>query len=99
MRLKPPADRPTQPLLTRHAEKDLLSLPDDVRQRVKADLLRLAGAQIPFSQLKKLRGFTPPIWQLTSGRFRVIYRREEERLLILRVVAKPDQKDLFRSPR
>lgn len=97
--MKPAADRSSQLVLTRHAEKDLLSLPDDVRQRVKADLLRLAGTQIPFSQLKKLRGFTPPIWQLTSGRFRVIYRRADERLLILRVVAKPDQKDLFRSLR
>lgn len=71
----------------------------DSRHRVKADILRLAGGQIPYSQLKKLRSFAPPVWQLTSGRFRILYRRESERLLILRVVAKPNQRDLFRSLR
>ena len=97
--MKEAADPPRSLLLTQHAEKDLLSLETAVRQQIKADILRLARNQISFQQLKKLRGFTPPIWQLTSGRFRVIYRREKERLLILRVVAKPDQKDLFRSLR
>ena len=97
--MKEAADPPRQLFLTRHAEEDLLSLETAVRQRIKADILRLAQNQIPFQQLKKLRGFMPPIWQVTSGRFRVMYRREEERLLILRVVAKPDQKDLLRSLR
>ena len=93
------ANPPRQLLLTRHAEEDLLSLESTVRQRIKADILRLAQNQISFQQLKKLRGFTPPIWQLTSGRFPIVYRREENRLLILRIVAKPDQKGLFRSLR
>lgn len=93
------AEPPRRLLLTQRAEKDLLSLETAVRQRIKADILRLAQNQIPFQQLKKVHGFAPPIWQLTSGRFRVIYRRETEQLLILRVVAKPDQKDLFRSLR
>ena len=97
--MKPAADRQLQLLLARHAEKDLLSIPAEIRQRIKSDILRLADGQIPFAQLKKLHGFTPPIWQLTSGRFRVIYRREQEQLLILRIVAKPDQRDLFRSLR
>jgi len=90
------AAQPLELLLTRNAEKDLLGIPVEVRQRIKTDILRLAHGQIPFAQLKKLRSFTPPIWQLRSGRFRVLYRREGERLLILRVVAKPDQRDLFR---
>ncbi len=91
--------RPLELLLTPHAEADLLRLSTDLRQRLKEDVLRLTQAPIPFRQLKKLRSFNPPIWQLTSGRFRILYRREEGRLLILRVVAKPDQKDLFRSLR
>ena len=90
---------PPELLLTRHAESDLLRIEPAPRQRVKADILRLARREIPFSQLKKLRSFTPPVWQLTSGNFRILYRREAEHLLILRVVAKPDQKDLFRSLR
>jgi mRNA-degrading endonuclease RelE of RelBE toxin-antitoxin system len=91
--------RPLELQLTRHAEADLLRIPADFRQRIKADILRLAQGQIPFAQLKKLRSFTPPIWQLTSGRFRIFYRREGEQLLILRVVAKPDPQDLLRSLR
>lgn len=91
--------RPLELSLTRRAEADLLGMEGEVRQRVKSDIVRLAHGQIPFGQLKKLRSFTPPIWQLTSGRFRILYRREGEHLLILRVVAKPDQRDLFRSLR
>lgn len=91
--------RPLELLLARHAEQDLLGLEADVRGRLKNDILRLASGQIPHGQTKKLRSFHPPIWQLTSGRFRILYRREGERLLILRVVSKPDQRDLFRSLR
>lgn len=93
------AGRPPKLLLTRRAEADLLRLDKSVRERLKVDILRLAGGQIPFAQLKKLRSFSPPIWQLTSGRFRILYRREQDLLLILRVASKPDQRDLFRSLR
>lgn len=91
--------RPLELLLTGHAETDLLRIDGPSRQRLKADILRLARREIPFAQLKKLRSFKPPVWQLTSGRFRVLYRREAEGLLILRVAAKSEQKDLFRSLR
>lgn len=93
------AARPLELLLTRHAETDLLGIAADFRQRVKTDIHRLAQGQIPFAQLKKLRGFTPALWQLTSGRFRILYRRQENQLLVLRVVAKTEQRDLFRSLR
>lgn len=89
--------RPLELLLTRHAEADLLRIEYTLRQRIKADILRLAQGQIPLGQSKKLRSFIPPLWQLTSGRFRIMYRREAERLSILRVVSKPEQRDLFRS--
>jgi len=88
--------RPLKLLLTRHAEKDLLHLAEEFRHRIKADILRLARGEIPYAQLKKLRSFKPPTSQMTSGRFRILYRRESELLLILRVVSKPDQRDLFR---
>lgn len=91
--------RPLDLILARHAEADLLRIEEAPRQRVKADVLRLAKGQIPLGQSKKLRSFTPPLWQLTSGRFRIMYRREAEQLLILRVVTKPEQRDLFRSLR
>lgn len=88
---------PLQIRLTAHAEHDLLRIPDELRRRVKHDILALARGAIPFTQLKKLQGFTPPVWQLTSGRFRVLYRREGEVLWLLRVVAKSAQRDAFRS--
>ena len=91
--------RPLELHLTAHAERDLLRIPHEPRQGIKADLLALAKGQIPFAQLKKLKGFTPSVWQLTSGRFRVVYRREAETLLILRVVPKPAQRNAFRSLR
>ena len=91
--------RPLELSLTRRAEADLLGLESDIRRRLKSDILRLAHRQIPFQQLKKLRSFARPVWQLTSGRFRILYRREGGQLLILRVVSKPDQRDLFRSLR
>ena len=93
------AIRPLELLLTRRAEEDLFRVPSDQRQRIKEDILRLAQGRVPYAQTKKLRGFTPPIWQMTSGRFRVLYRRQGEKLLILRAVCKPDQRDLFRSLR
>lgn len=91
--------RPPELLLTRRAESDLLQIEESSLHRVKADILRLAKREIPYAQLKKLRSFKPPVWQLTSGRFRILYRREEGCLLILRVVAKPEQQGLFRSLR
>lgn len=91
--------KPLELLLTRHAERELLRIPGESRRRVKADILRLAEGRIPPAQLKKLHGFTPALWQLTSGAFRVFYRREGEQLLILRVVHKPGRLHVLRSRR
>lgn len=85
--------------LTAHAERDLLAIPDEQRQRVKHDIVALAEGRIPLTQFKKLQGFTPAIWQLTSGRYRVMYRRIPEGLLILRAVAKPQQKLVLKALR
>jgi mRNA-degrading endonuclease RelE of RelBE toxin-antitoxin system len=93
------APRPLELVLTRHAERDLLAIPEDVRQRVKADLRRLAQGRLPPTQVKKLHGFSPAIWQLTSGRYRVFYRRLGEELLLLRAVHKPEQLRALRSLR
>lgn len=93
------APRPLELLLTRHAERELLAIPDEQRVRIKADVLRLAHGAVPPGQLKKSKGFTPPLWQLTSGAFRVFYRRTGEQLLLLRVVRKPFQRRVLRSLR
>jgi mRNA-degrading endonuclease RelE of RelBE toxin-antitoxin system len=90
---------PLRRRLTGHAERDLLRLPDALRQRVKQDIVSLSTGQLPLAQLKKLQGFFPPVWQLTSGRYRVFYRRAGEELLILRVVPKAAQRKTFRGMR
>lgn len=92
-----PPPQPLELLLTRHAERDLLSIPSEFRQRIKADLLRLTQGRIAWTQVKKLQSFSPSVWQLTSGRFRVFYRRTGEQVLILRVVPKPEQTQALRA--
>ena len=91
--------KPLNLVLTQRAERDLLTLSDDLRQRVKADILRLAQGMLSPRQVKKLHGFSPAIWQLTSGEFRVLYRRLHEQLLLLRIVHKPDQVRALRALR
>ena len=86
----------SQGFLTRHAQEDIQSLESVFAKQIKSDLIRLIEGKIPTAQIKKLRTFTPPVWQLTSGRFRILYRPEKERLLILRVIPKSDQKDTLR---
>ena len=93
------APKPLEIVLTHRAERDLLAIQDEWRQRIKTDILRLAEGQVPFSQLKKLQGFSPAIWQLTSGEFRVFYRRRADQLLIMRVVRKPQQLQVLRALR
>ena len=97
--MSPEGPQPLHLVLTQRAERDLLSLPDDRRQRVKADNVRLAHGTLSPRQVKKLHGFSPAIWQLTSGEFRVLSRRLHEQLLLLRVVHKPDQVHALRSLR
>ena len=89
--------KPLELVLTQKAERDLLHIPSEFRQRIKADILRLAEGNIPVHQFKKLHGFSPAIWQLTSGEFRVLYRRLGEQLLLLRVIPKPHQQRVLRS--
>ena len=91
--------KPLEIVLTQHAERDLLRISAEFRQRIKADILRLAEGRLPIRQVKKLSGYAPPLWQLTSGSFRVVYRRLGEQLLLLRVVHKPDQARALRSLR
>ena len=93
------APKPLEIVLTQHAEHDLLHLSEEFRQRVKADILRLAEGRLPSGQVKKLSGYAPALWQLTSGSYRVIYRRLREQLLLLRVVHKPDQARALRALR
>lgn len=67
--------------LTRPAEKDLESLPKDVLRRVDAAILTLADDPQPHSS-KKLKG-EEDLYRLRVGRYRIIYRIENDELIVL----------------
>jgi mRNA-degrading endonuclease RelE of RelBE toxin-antitoxin system len=40
--------------------------------------------------IKKLAGYSPPLFRLRVGAWRVLYRRERDRIVIRRVLARKD---------
>jgi mRNA interferase RelE/StbE len=75
----------------RSAERDLARLPvTDARVIVDAFAAYAASG---IGDIKKLRNFKPPTWRLRVGRYRVLYRREGQ---ILIVAAVNDRKDAYR---
>lgn len=74
---------------TRRAQRDLDALASSDRQRILKDIQRLCRWDLPMTQLKKLKGFDPPVWQMDSGAFRVFYRWEAPHLWILGALRKP----------
>ena len=76
---------------TRRSQRDLNRLEGGNRRRILQDIERLFHRSIPTLQIKKLKGMTPPIWQLDSGAFRIFFRWEDSHLWILGVLRKPEQ--------
>jgi mRNA interferase RelE/StbE len=75
----------------RSAERDLGRLrPADARVVVDAFAEYAARG---LGDIKKLRVFKVPTWRLRVGRYRVLYRREGQ---VLIVVAISDRKDAYR---
>jgi mRNA interferase RelE/StbE len=80
--------------LTKTAAGDLDSIPDDLRRKVLQDINILSTNPFLFgSNVKKLKGFKPPLYRLRSGDYRVLYRVKGETVTIMRVI---DRKDLER---
>ena len=80
--------------LTETAAGDLDSIPDDLRRKILQDINILSTN--PFlsgSNVKKLKGFMPPLYRLRSGDYRVLYRVKGETVTIMRVI---DRKNLER---
>jgi mRNA-degrading endonuclease RelE of RelBE toxin-antitoxin system len=80
--------------LAKTAAGDLNSIPDDLRRRIVQDVNILSTN--PFlsgSNVKKLKGFKPPLYRLRSGDCRVLYRVMSETITLMRVI---DRKDLER---
>lgn len=80
--------------LTKIAAGDLDSIPDDLRRKILQDINILSTNPFLFgSNVKKLKGFMPPLYRLRSGDYRVLYRVKGETVTIMRVI---DRKDLER---
>jgi len=75
----------------RSAERDLARLPA-ADARVIVDAFAAYAAR-GLGDIKKLRDFKVPTWRLRVGRYRVLYRREGQ---VLIVVAVSDRKDAYR---
>jgi mRNA-degrading endonuclease RelE of RelBE toxin-antitoxin system len=70
------------------AQADLERLdPDDAIQIVTDAATHLSNAPLPIgkTRLKRLSGFTPPLYRLRSGDFRAYYRIHGAEIVILRV--------------
>ena len=76
-----------QVLLTEHAVADLEGVSKEIRQQIQRDLKTLQTSPLPSGiQIKRLKGFRPPIYRLRSGDFRVLYRIREDKVTVLRVI-------------
>jgi mRNA interferase RelE/StbE len=76
-----------QVVLTEHAIADLEEISKEIRAQVQRDLKTLQTSPLPSgAQIKRLKGFRPPIYRLRSGDFRVLYRIREDKVTVLRVI-------------
>lgn len=84
-------------VLTDRAIADLEDLTLKVRLQVAQDVASLAREALPPQpQVKKLKGYRPPLYRLRAGDYRVLYRVAQKTVTVLRVV---DRRDLQRTLR
>ncbi|MBI5588566.1 MAG: type II toxin-antitoxin system RelE/ParE family toxin [Deltaproteobacteria bacterium] len=79
--------------ITGSATDDLDGIRD--RGQIISDIRRLCDNPLPTgANIKKLKGFNPPLYRLRSGGYRVLYRIEGLVVTIMRVI---DRKELERT--
>jgi mRNA interferase RelE/StbE len=80
--------------ITSSAVDDLDCIPEITKKKIIVSIQRLSTD--PFSRssnIKKLKGFKPPIYRIRLGDFRALCRVQDKTTIILRVI---DRKDLER---
>lgn len=77
--------------------KDLSPIPLEMCMNILEDIDRLLENNLPASQTKRLAGYSVSYYQLTSGVYRVIYRKEPWRILF--VFHKNKQKQILKHLR
>ncbi len=79
--------------LTKSAADDLDGTQE--REQIVSDIKRLSDNPLPTgANVKKLKGFNPPLYRLRSGGYRVLYIIEGLVVTIMRVI---DRKELERT--
>ncbi len=84
------------------ARADLERLdPNDAIQVVTDAATYLSDAPLPIgkTRLKRLSGFTPPLYRLRSGDFRAYYRIHGAEVVVLRVTDRKDAEKLLKRLR
>jgi mRNA interferase RelE/StbE len=80
--------------LTSSAVDDLDCIPEIAKKKMIDSIQKLSTDPFPSGpNIKKLKGFKPPIYRIRSGDFRVLYRMYDKAIIILRVI---DRKELER---
>ena len=63
--------------------KDLEALDGQVKRRIRSAIERLAGDS---GDVRQLTGIAPPLFRLRVGDWRVLFRFDQEKIVILRVL-------------
>ncbi len=63
--------------------KDLEALDRQVRRRIQSAIERLGGDS---ADVRRLTGIVPPLFRFRVGDWRVLFRFDEEKIVILRVL-------------
>ena len=82
--------------LVRRAQRDIDRLPIEERQRIVADLIRLANRTLP-GEIKKIRGLPGQPLQADTGRFRILHQWEGKTLWVLTIFPRSNQQSVFRN--
>jgi len=76
-----------QVVLAQHAVDDLKEISKELKEQIHRDLEDLQTNPLPpGTQIKRLKGFRPPVYRLRSGDFRVLYHIRGQAVTVLRVV-------------
>lgn len=77
--------------LTESAADDLDRISEDQREKILKDVRILSSSSRSFqTNIKKLKGFKPPLYRLRSGDYRVLYQMPSDRVIIMRVINRRD---------
>ena len=77
--------------LTYSAVDDLDCIPEAQRKKIIASIKKISSNPFATSpNIKKLKGFKPPIYRIRSGDFRVLYSVRDNTIIILRVIERKD---------